>query len=206
MDVKREYAVSLLNVSKGYSEKGDIDNALKYSRKTLSVFRDLYDNSYLAEIENNLGRLFFQFEDYEESFLHLNKSKVLREKNKDSRLSETLINICENYIKKKDVQNSRRVLQEIADSSNHGNPKVLIEYYMLKYRIEVLENSIMEAEDTLKTALNFVSSGDLKREEAEIAMQLGKFYTDKGQEKEALKYLTRGVEIYRSLGIFKGFD
>jgi tetratricopeptide (TPR) repeat protein len=160
----------------------------------------------LAEIENNLGKLFYEFEDYEESFLHLNKSKELREKNKDSRLFETLINICENYIKKKDVQNARQILNQIMDKSLEDNHKGRIEYYIIKYKIEVLDSHIKEAEDTLKTALSFVSSSGLKREEAEISMLISKFYTDKGQEKEAFKYLSRGVEIFKALGVFKGFD
>jgi transcriptional regulator with XRE-family HTH domain len=206
MDEKKKYAASLLNISKGYSEKGDINSALKYSKKTLSIFRDIYDNSYLAEIENNLGKLFYEFEDYEESFIHLNKSKELREKNKDSRLCETLISICENYIKKKDVQSAKQTLQQIEDNTLEDNHKVRLEYYILKYRIEILDSRIKEAEDTLKTALSFVSSSGLKREEAEISMLLGKFYSDKGQEKDASKYLVRGVEIFRALGVFKGFD
>jgi transcriptional regulator with XRE-family HTH domain len=206
LDEKKEYAASILDISREYSEKGDINNALKYSKKTLSIFRDVYDSSYLAEIENNLGKLFYEFEDYEESFLHLNKSKELREKNKDSKLFETLINICENYIKKKDVQNARQTLEQIMDKSVQDNYKGRIEYYLLKYRIEVLDSNIKEAEETLKSALSFVSSSGLKREEAEICMLLSKFYTDKGQEKEAFNYLSRGVEIFRALGVFKGFD
>jgi transcriptional regulator with XRE-family HTH domain len=206
MDEKKKYAASLLNISKGCSEKGDINSALKYSKKTLSIFREIYDNSYLAEIENNLGKLFYEFEDYEESFIHLNKSKELREKNKDSRLCETLISICENYIKKKDVQSAKQTLQQIGDNTLEDNHKVRLEYYILKYRIEILDSLIKEAEDTLKIALSFVSSSGLKREEAEISMLLGKFYSDKGQEKDASKYLVRGVEIFRALGVFKGFD
>lgn len=206
MDEKKEYAASLLNMSKHYIEKGDINSALKYSQKTLSIFRDLYDSSYLAEIENSLGKLFYEFEDYEESFIHLNKSKELREKNMDPRLSETLVSICENYIKNKDIHNSRQVLHKIMDTSTGDNHKVIVEGYMLKYRIETLDNNMKEAENTLRSALDLVREIGLRREEAEIAMLLGKFYTDKGQEKEALKYLSRGVDIFRSLGVFKGFD
>jgi transcriptional regulator with XRE-family HTH domain len=206
MEEKREYAASLLVVSKQYSENGDLNNALKYSRKTLSVFRDIYDLSYLAEIENNLGKLFYEFENYEESFIHLEKSKELREKNKDERLAETLASICENYIKLKDVYNARILLNNMFEKVSDSNHKMIIEYYKLKYRIEILENSLREAEDTLIGALNYVGDIGFKTEEAEIAMILGKFYSDKGMEKEALKYLSRGVELYRTLGVFKGFE
>lgn len=206
MDEKQEYAAALLGTSRQYGEKGDMNNALKYSKKTLSVFREVYDNSYLAEIENSLGRLFYEFNDLEESFAHLNKSKELREKNRDKRLSETLISICEIYIKQKNVNNSKKVLQQIMDNTEPDNHKVLIEYYMLKHRIDVLDDNLVQAEATLKTVLSYVRTLGLKKEEAELDMMLGKFYTDKGQNEEALTFLTKGIEIYKSLGIFKGFD
>jgi transcriptional regulator with XRE-family HTH domain len=206
LEEKREYAASLLDISKQFSENGDLNNALKYSKKTLSVFRDIYDLSYLAEIENSLGKLFYEFENYEESFVHLEKSRELRQKNKDERLAETLASICENYIKLKDVPNARIALRDMLDKVNDNNHKMTIEYYKLKYRIEVLENCLREAEQTLTDALNYVNNIGFKNEEAEIAMMLGKFYSDKGQGKEALKYLSRGVELYRCLGVFKGFE
>jgi hypothetical protein len=54
-------------------------------------------------------------------------------------------------------------------------------------------------------ALDFVSNMDYKKEWAEISIVLGKFYIDNGREKEASEYLSKGVEIYESLGTFKDF-
>ena len=54
------------------------------------------------KIENDLGKLFSDFENVEQSFIHLYKAKEIRERTNDSKIIETLCNICENYIKLKD--------------------------------------------------------------------------------------------------------
>ena len=47
----------------------------------------------------------------EQSFIHLNKAKEIRQKNNDSKLIDTLANICENYIKLKSVSKAKEALQ-----------------------------------------------------------------------------------------------
>jgi transcriptional regulator with XRE-family HTH domain len=206
MDSKKEYATALLNISKEYSNKGDLKNAIKYSEKTKKVFGELNDMVYLSEIENNLGKLFSEFEDFTESFLHLNKSKDLRQRNKDTRLVETLINICENYIHLKDVSNSKIILQEIMNKTENSNEKIRKDFYLLKYRLDILEGNIEGAEFVLKAALEFVTINGYKKEQAEIAFIIGKFYIDYGQVKKAEEFLLKGVETFKSLGTFKGLD
>ncbi|WP_186431235.1 helix-turn-helix transcriptional regulator [Clostridium sp. BSD9I1] len=200
---KKEYANTLLMIAEEYNKKGDINNAIKYSKKTLALFNEINDDIYVAEIENNLGKLFCEFENIEESFIHLNKAKELRKTIQDSRLTETLISICENYIKLKDVVNSKKALEEIMESIKDGDHKSLVEYYILKYRVDMLQGDIREAESTILTALNFVKNMDYKKETAEIAIMLGKFYIDSGREGEAAQYLNCGVEIFKELGILK---
>lgn len=203
IDNKREYGKTLMLLSEEYSKKGDIDNAIKYSRKTLDIFKELEDTSYVGEIENNLGRLFYEFENIEESFKHLNKAKEIREKSKDPDLNVTLINLCENYIKLKDVESCNIILAEIIDNIKDGDNNSLISYYLLKYRVNLLENNSKEAENTLFTALNFARNMDLLKQAAEISVILGKFYIDNKMDKEAAKYLNEGVEIFKELGIIK---
>lgn len=203
IDNKREYGKTLMLLSEEYSKKGDIDNAIKYSKKTLNVFKELEDIAYVGEIENNLGRLFYEFENIEESFEHLNRAKEIREKNRDANLNITLINLCENYIRLKDVENCNIILSEIIDNIKDGDNDSLISYYLLKYRINLLENNYKEAENTLLTALNFARNMDLLKHAAEISVILGKFYIDNKMDKQAAKYLNEGVEIFKEIGIIR---
>lgn len=203
LDNKREYARTLLLLSEEYNKKGDVDNAIKYSKKTLEVYKEINDLMHVARIENNLGKLFCDFDNLEESFIHLSKAKELRVRINDSDLVETLVNICENYIKLKNVEKAKKTLQEIMDSISDGSDKSLIQYYLLKFRVDMLESDIKEAENTLIMALNFVRNMDYTKEIAEIAIMLGKFYIDYGRDKDAAKYLNEGVETFKKLGILK---
>jgi transcriptional regulator with XRE-family HTH domain len=203
MDNKREYAKALLLISEGYSKKGDIDNAIRYSRKTLVIYREINDLNHIAQIENNLGRLFYDFDNIEESFLHLHKAKELKTRIKDSSLVETLVNICENYIKLKEIDNSKKVLNEIMENINDGSEKALIQYYLLKYRVDMLQGKLKDGENTLLMALNFVNNMDYVKEIAQISIMLGKFYIDCGKHKEAAKYLNSGVETFKRLGMLQ---
>lgn len=203
IDNKKEYAKSLLLIAEEYSNNGNIDKAIKYSKKTIKAFKDVNDSESLSEIENDLGKLFFQFENVEESFIHLNKAKEIREKNKDKKLTETLINICENYIKLKDIDSCKSTLDEIMSSLVDGDEESLLHYYLLKYRVNILEGNMNEAENTLLMALDYAKGTENKKMSAEISIMLGKYYMDRGNDKNATIYLNSGVELFKEQGILK---
>ena len=198
---KKEYANSLLLLADGYNKKGDIKNAIKYSKITLKVFKEINNLTYISEIENNLGRLFYEFENMEESFIHLNKAKEIRQNTNDLKLIDTLVNICKNYIKLKSVSKAKESLGHILDYIEDGNNTALCKYYLLKYRIDLLEDNKGEAETTLLQALEFVKQQDKLKDAAEISIMIGKFYVDGGRSLDAAKYLNEGVELFKRLGI-----
>ena len=203
IDNKKDYANSLLLLAYEYNKKGDIKNAIKYSKITLKVFNEIDNLTYVSEIENNLGRLFYEFENMEESFIHLNKSKEIRLKTNDLKLIDTLANICENYIKLKSISQAKEVLEHILEYIEDGNYKALCQYYLLKYRVDLLEDNKSEAEKTLLKALEFVKEQDQIKESAEISIMIGKFYIDGGRTSDAAKYLNEGVELFKKLKVIK---
>jgi transcriptional regulator with XRE-family HTH domain len=205
IDNKKEYAKSLLLLCDEYSSIGDIDNAIKYSKKALNVLTKVNDSYYISQIENNLGKLFYEFDNIEQSFIHFNKAKEIRIKNGDEKIVDTLVNICENFIKLKQVEKAREALAEIMTEVEKGNNQALIKYYLLKYRVDMQEDNKFEAENTLRMALNFAKNMDYMKEAGEIAIMIGKYYIDYGNEKNAAKYLNEGVEIFKNLGIIKEF-
>lgn len=203
LDNKQEYARTLLMLSEEYSKLGDINKAIKYSKKTLEAFKDTEDLVLIAEIENNLGKLFYEFENIEESFKHLMKAREIRQKNNDSRITETLMSICENYIRLKDLENSNKVLTEILESINDGDNDGLLDYYLLKYKICLLEDNFDEAENTLHVALNFAKNIDCLKQAGELSIMIGKYYIENKRDKEAALYLNEGVELFKKIGILK---
>lgn len=203
LEDKKEYAKTLLLIAEEYCKLGNIDKAIMYSKKTLNAYKDVNDSEYLSKIENDIGKLFFEFDNLEESFMHFNKAKELRKRNRDRKLTETLINICENYIKLREIENSKMVLDEIMDSIPEGDSEALLSYYLLKYRINNLENNFNEAENTLLMALDYAKNISNKSKAAEICIVLGKFYIDNGGDKKAAIYLNMGVEIFKEQGMLK---
>jgi tetratricopeptide (TPR) repeat protein len=203
LDNKKEYANTLFLLAEEYSKKEDMDNAIKYSKNALEVYKKLNDSMNIAKIENNLGKLFYQFDNIEESFLHLNKAKELELRTKDKSIVDTLVNICENYIKLKDIENAKITLNDIMDNIDNGSDRALVSYYLLKYRIDIIESNLKEAESTLIMALNFVKNMGYTKDAAEICIMIGKFYIDNNNDKEAAKYLNEGVETFKKVGILK---
>ena len=199
----KEYGKSLLLLSKEYINKQDINNAIKYSQKSLDVFKKSNNMVYIGDIENDLGRLFYEFDNLEESFIHLNNAKEIRVKSDKNSIVETLSNICDNYIKLKDVEKSRLVLKEIKENIPTGNEDGLIKYYLLKYRVDILDKNIKEAELTLLMALEYAEKKSLTKYIGELSITVGKFYIDNGDDKQAAQYLSKGVDAFKQLGVIK---
>ncbi|MCY6484546.1 helix-turn-helix transcriptional regulator [Clostridium aestuarii] len=203
IDDKEKYAKSLLLLSEEYSKNGNMDKAIKYSKEALNLFKEIDDTKYVSKIENNLGKLFYEFDNLEESFIHYNKAKDIRSKYNNEEYIETLINICENYIKLKDIGKSKEILWEVMKNIENSSKSILLKYYLLKYRVDMIEDNINEAENTLIMALNYAENMEFTNKYAEISILIGKFYVDIGRDTEAAKYLNEGVEVFKKLGILK---
>lgn len=198
---EEKYAKTLLGISEKYSENGDLSNAIKYSEKALEVYKDLNKGSHIAYIENNLGRLFYDFENFEESFKHLEIAKDLRSRKKDQSVVETLFNICENYIKLKDIEKCETTLKEINHVIDENFVENVIEYNLLWYRVYTIKEMYKEAENILIDTFNLAKANELSKKAAQVAIMIGKFYIDWKQDSEAAKYLDQGVSILKELGV-----
>lgn len=195
------YAKTLLGISEKYSESGDLSNAIKYSKKALEVYRELNKGNHIANIENNLGKLFYEFENFEESFKHLERAKELRMRNRDQSVVETLFNICENYIKLKNMEKCEITLKEINRVIDENVIENVIEYNLLWYRVYTIKEMYKEAENILIDTFNLAKANELSKKTAQVAIMIGKFYIDWKKESEAAKYLDQGVNILKELGV-----
>ena len=200
---REEYAKTLLLISEEYNKKGDLTNAIKYSQKTLEVYKELDELNNISEIENNLGKLFYEFENIEESFKHYEISKDIRMRRKDYKIVDTLINICENYIKLKNISKCEEVLEEIASYIEEEDMDKLIDLNILWYRIYTIKEMTKEAEYILLDTYKLSRTSNLKKKSAQLAIMIGKFYIDNKRDFEAAKYLDEGVNIFKEIGILK---
>lgn len=198
-----EYAKTLLLLSEEYNKKGDLTNAIKYSQKTLEVYKELDELNNISEIENNLGKLFYEFENIEESFKHYEISKEIRIRRKDSKIVDTLMNICENYIKLKDISKCEEILTEINIYLDESDVEKLIDLNLLWYRIYILRELSKEAEYVLLDTYDLARKNNLQKQAGQLAIMIGKFYIDNKKDIEAAQYLDEGVNIFRKIGILK---
>ncbi|ASW43810.1 helix-turn-helix domain-containing protein [Clostridium isatidis] len=200
---KEEYAKTLLLISEEYNAKGDLSNAIKYSQKSLEVYKELEELNNISEIENNLGKLFYRFENIEESFKHYEIAKEIRIRRKDEKLISTLINMCENYIKIKDIKKCEELLNEIKQYLKDEDFEHLVEINILWYRIHMINDKLKDAEYTLLNTYEIAKTNGLYQQAGQIAIMIGKFYIDNKRDIEAAKYLDEGINIFKEMGILR---
>ena len=201
---RKEYAKTLLILSEEYNKKGDLTNAIKYSQKTLDVYKELDELNTMSEIENNLGKLFYEFENIEESFKHYEIAKSIRSRSNDNKIIETLLNIYENYIKLKNIDMCEEILGELKKYLKEDDIRNIIEVNLLWYRLYIIKEMYKEAEDILIDTYKLAKTNNLLNKAGQVAIMIGKYYIDNKKEFEAAKYLDEGVTIFRNIGVLKG--
>lgn len=115
---KKAYAKSLELLAEEHAKVGDLESAIAYSKQSLNVYKELEQLDKISSIEDSLGKLFFEFDNIEESFEHYNRAIKIREENTDSKLLDTLFNLCENHIKTKNMNKCIEILNEIKNKLN----------------------------------------------------------------------------------------
>ncbi|WP_066873922.1 helix-turn-helix transcriptional regulator [Clostridium mediterraneense] len=200
---RKKYAETLALLSEEYNKAGELENAIIYSKKSLAIYKELKQTENIAEIENSLGKLFYEFDNIEESFIHYEKAKKMREDNNDEKVVDTLINICENYIKLKDIPNCNVILQKIKSKLDINNMEKVLDYNYLNYRVTLLEENIEKAEFILLDMLHIAEKNNLEKRKAEICIILGKFYLELKRDYESAKYLDKGINSLKQVGVIK---
>ncbi|WP_297518310.1 helix-turn-helix domain-containing protein [uncultured Clostridium sp.] len=200
---KKKYAQTLALLSEEYNEAGEIENSIIYSKKSLEIYRELNQEDNISEIENSLGKLFYEFDNIEESFMHYEKAKKMREDSNDDKLVDTLINICENYIKLKEIDKCYGSLKAIKEKLESDDVEKILDYNFLNYRVALLEENVEKAEFILLDMLHISEKNELDKRNAEICIILGKFYLDLKRDYESAKYLDKGINSLKKIGIIK---
>ncbi|GKX66956.1 helix-turn-helix domain-containing protein [Inconstantimicrobium mannanitabidum] len=200
---KKEYARTLLLISEQYSEEGDFEKAIDYSKRALKEYAKMRDDENISDIENNLGRLFFNFENLEESFIHYNRAKEIRSKNNDKKLIDTLMDLFENYIRQKDLIKCTSVINELDKIIGSDDIVNLVKLHIIKFRICIANNNNDDAELILNEAYKMAKANGLTQEAADLAVKLGKFYLDQQKDAEAAEFLGEGISLFKEMGIIK---
>lgn len=200
---KDKYSKSLLLIAQNYSENNDLENALIYSNKALEVQKKVVKNNNISDVENNLGELFCDLNKIENSFKHYNKAKEIKIINKSNNLNVTLINMCKNYIKEKDIVKCEELLNEIYDRLTENDIVDRLNCDLIKYRILCIKERTIEAENLLIDIYNYAKKSEVNDFVSELCIMISKFYLDNKKDNLAKKYLDEAVNIYKKMGLIE---
>lgn len=197
---KKKYGETLMLLSISYANDNNLVEALKYAKLAKKIF-DLIDaNNEIAEIEKNLGILYSQTNNIEESFEHLEKAIKLKIEQNNESIIDTLIVFCENYIRINEYNKALEIIDKIFIESGE-NEKVHIKCFEFQNKIYEELNDINNQEKVLLSAIKYIEKLDYKKELADFYTLLGKFYLKINEKELAIKYIDKGLDLYKSLGL-----
>ncbi|MCR4944147.1 MAG: helix-turn-helix transcriptional regulator [Clostridium sp.] len=200
---KTEYAKTLLHISEDYSHKGDLANAIKFSDKTLEIYEEVNKMNTLSNIENNLGKMFYDFEKIDESFKHYKLAREIISNHNDKLFVETSLNMCKNHIKLKNIIKCEALLKEIYPRIADDNYEGIIEYNLIRYRIHTIKEEYDSAEMVLIQTYKLAKDRGLYKKAGELAIMLGKYFMDKKYMDKATEFLDEAVVLFREEGILE---
>lgn len=194
-----EYAKNLFYLAEEFSKKGDLINSLKYSRKSLEIYRKIEHNKNIVEIEKTLGELFYELDHLEESFKHFDISKNISSQSCVGCINDTLIGICNNYIKTKDVKKCKEVLKSIEDTLDEDDIDKIIKCKLIRYTIHNIEEDYDKAEIVLIDTYCIAKEHEKLAKAGELAMRLGKYFIERKDQEKAEYYLNEGIKLFNKV-------
>lgn len=200
---KEIYAKTLISLSEEHMKNEDLSSAIEYSSKALQIYKNVRGYKNLSQIENNLGELFYNFGDIDESTRHLEFARRLRTDGNKDKLIDTLINICKNHIKLKNMDDCTEILDHLytlVDSNDIERIISLNELRCIIYKINE-ENEL--AERILIKSYNMAKEHNLLKKAVDLSVKISKFYMDNKQEDLAEKFLDESVNIFKTLGLIE---
>lgn len=191
-----EYANNLFNLAEEYNKKGDLVNAIKYSKKTLEVYRKIQYNKSMFNIEHNLGKLFYELNDVNESFKHYEISKNIALQNNVGNINDTLIDTCKNYLKIKDIERCKVLLEEIENNLEATDIDRRIDCQLIRYTLMNIEDEAEQAKNVLINTYLLAKENGRFLKAGELAMRVGKYFNDNKDESQASYYLNEGIRLF----------
>lgn len=182
-----------------YQRKGDIDNALFYHERSLSLARDLGNTKLEATELNNIASIYHDKGELDKALDYYERSLRLHEDEKDK--VATYNNIALIYYDKGDYQKAIEYLKKAIDLGErsgdyHGVAISMFNLGDIYRQVKDFDKSFSLLNDGLERIKRV---GD-KYWEAIGYASLGLLYRDKGDIRQAGNYLKQAYELFNSLG------
>ncbi|MDF2672964.1 MAG: helix-turn-helix transcriptional regulator [Clostridiales bacterium] len=201
LDNKREYAETLMILSIAYSQDNKVKEALKYAREARKIFDEINDVHEIASIETNLGVIFARGHDLDESFNHLNKALSLKHQINDNTIPDTLLIMCDNYIHLGEYNKALEIVSSTMDELDYEQHLYRIKCFEYLFKIYSKMDDVKKAEGTLLNAIKYLETLDFDKQLGDFYVLTGQFYIEIGEKELALKFINKGLDRYKDLGI-----
>lgn len=201
LDNRREYAETLMILSIAYSQDNKVKEALKYAREARKIFDEINDVHEIANIETNLGIIFAKGHNMDESFVHLTKALKLKNDIKDETIPDTMLIICDNHLQLGEFDKALQILTNIMDELDYEQHLYRIKCFEYLFKIYSKMNDLKKAEETLLNAIKYLETLDFGKQLGDFYAITGKFYIEIGEKELALKFINKGLDMYKSIGI-----
>lgn len=199
---KLQYGQSLLMLSISYKSLGRFEEALLYANRAVEVFKELNNLAFIARIETNMGVILSDIGSIDDSFKHLEEAYKIKLEIKDKTLLYTILKLVDNYIKINEVDKALDIVKDAYGKYNEESPsdyRIMLYYYL--YKLHLMKKDEKSAELYLLEAIRYLQNMDMPRELADVYIMLGELYESIGIKEEALKFINKGINIYKDLGI-----
>lgn len=199
---KKKYAKELIDLSERCFEE-DSSKAIEFCYKALNELKICNSEKIISGIEHSLGKILYDYEKIGDSLVHFNKAKEIRLRNSDTNVIETMICICENLLKQKEMDKCMDMLVKLTEVVDEHDYESKIKINNIKYRIASIYEDTTEAEAILKNTYDIAKESNDKNLISQTSILIGKFYLDQKKFDEAKLYLDESVSILKDAGIIK---
>ncbi len=193
---RKKYAETLMILSIAYSQENKIDDALKYAIESNKRFNEIDNVVQMGEMESELGVIFADGNNMEESFFHLEEALRIKKGLAEQSDIDVLFRICDNYINVNNLDSAERVIGEIENSLKEDQHEDWLRYYKCKYKVCLKKGTLDKAEEFLLKAEKLTEYLGYKRELGDIYTMMGQFYASINDNQKAISYIKKGMDTY----------
>lgn len=198
---KKEYAEKLMLLSISLSEENKIDEALNYAKEAKKVYTEIGDIREMANIETNIGVVFAKGSNIDEALIHFDNAVILKNQIKDRTLGDTILKMCESFIEVNDYDNALEMVNRVQAIIEDEQYLYQIKCYELLFTILNKKGDKKKAEEILLRGIEYLERLDYKKQLGDFYSIIGKFYIEINEKELALRFISKGIDLYKELGI-----
>lgn len=196
----KENAVTFMEKSMEYMKLEDLDNAVKFSYTSRRYFEELNILNDRQFVENRISEYFIEKNELYDGKKHLRRAKSIDLDYGFDNLFEIYKNFVTLYVKGDNIDKAKCYLFKLEESLNMKKIDNVMDFYMLKYKIHMIEENYSDAEIVLILGYNFAKDFGEYKKAGDFCLVLSKFYIDIKKNKEAENMIEEALVQYRRVG------